>query len=156
MSRSRIALTLSLTLVAGCTYEIIEGAEDGAGEAGTADGTDEAGPDADEVGTEGGPSGEAVCGDGVRKDPEACDGEDLGGHDCVSLGYGGGNLRCTADCAYDTSACSPPSQCGDGVLQEPEQCDEKEFGGRDCTSFGFTDGELVCTAECEIDTSNCK
>jgi hypothetical protein len=49
------------------------------------------------------------CGDGVAALDlgEACDGADLLGHTCRSLGQGfdGGVLGCAADCTFDTSGC---------------------------------------------------
>jgi hypothetical protein len=47
------------------------------------------------------------CGDGVRAETEQCDGTDLGGATCESLGYALGGLACDpATCAFDTSGCS--------------------------------------------------
>jgi hypothetical protein len=46
-----------------------------------------------------------TCGDGVRNGGEACDGNDLGGATCASVGFDQGNLGCTAACTHDTSAC---------------------------------------------------
>lgn len=40
-----------------------------------------------------------VCGNGVVEGDEVCDGEDLGGEDCVSQGYDGGTLACLPDCS---------------------------------------------------------
>jgi hypothetical protein len=37
---------------------------------------------------------------------EPCDGTDLGGATCTSLGYGSGTLSCTSTCELDTTACS--------------------------------------------------
>jgi prepilin-type processing-associated H-X9-DG protein len=37
---------------------------------------------------------------------EECDGANLGGKDCESLGFVGGQLRCTASCTFDTSGCA--------------------------------------------------
>jgi hypothetical protein len=36
---------------------------------------------------------------------EPCDGADLGGNTCLTLGFNEGVLRCTAQCQYDTSDC---------------------------------------------------
>jgi len=48
------------------------------------------------------------CGDGVRIATEQCDGADLGGVTCGSLGYASGTLGCSSStCAFDTSACNP-------------------------------------------------
>lgn len=52
-----------------------------------------------------GTSSGAVCGNGVRETGEDCDGSDLGGASCLSLGYITGTLTCTATCTYNTSAC---------------------------------------------------
>jgi hypothetical protein len=57
-------------------------------------------------------SGGAVCGNGTRETGESCDGADLGGATCTSLGFTGGTLRCLGSCAWDTSSCTqnaPPS-----------------------------------------------
>ncbi|PKN24724.1 MAG: hypothetical protein CVU65_10980 [Deltaproteobacteria bacterium HGW-Deltaproteobacteria-22] len=57
------------------------------------------------------------CGDGVIQEafPEWCDGENLDGQTCVSLGYsqGSGALACTAGCAFDETACVPRSENAD-------------------------------------------
>lgn len=48
----------------------------------------------------------AECGDGVRGEGEICDGSDLGGQSCGSLGLGGGTLACASDCSsLDASGC---------------------------------------------------
>lgn len=53
-------------------------------------------------------SGPAVCGDGKRSDKEVCDGQDLGGMTCETLGLSPGRLACRADCAaFDSAACLP-------------------------------------------------
>jgi hypothetical protein len=46
------------------------------------------------------------CGNSMIEGDEQCDGADLGGADCSSLGYtAGGTLSCTPGCAFDTSLC---------------------------------------------------
>ena len=47
-----------------------------------------------------------VCGNGVIEGTEACDGLDLGGQTCLTLGFDGGSLVCAGDCNFDTSGCS--------------------------------------------------
>lgn len=44
------------------------------------------------------------CGDGIKDPGEQCDGADLGGWDCLQLGYCGGTMTC-ADCLFDLSKC---------------------------------------------------
>lgn len=53
----------------------------------------------------------AECGNGVLEGAEACDGEDLAGRSCYSRGFGGGLLRCSAECDLDTGECLPGPTC---------------------------------------------
>ena len=47
-----------------------------------------------------------ACGDGSIDVPgEQCDGSDLGGASCASLGFAGGALACNGSCAFDTATC---------------------------------------------------
>ena len=48
---------------------------------------------------------DAFCGNGAVGAGESCDGTDLGGRSCASLGFLGGTLGCTAGCTFDTTAC---------------------------------------------------
>lgn len=46
------------------------------------------------------------CGNAVVDGTEVCDGSNLGGESCSSLGFTGGVLSCASSCgAFDTSAC---------------------------------------------------
>ncbi|MBN2331299.1 MAG: S8 family serine peptidase [Candidatus Aenigmarchaeota archaeon] len=50
--------------------------------------------------------GEEYCGNGVVDDQaEECDGGDMDGETCDSLGYDYGSLGCTGSCLFDTSDC---------------------------------------------------
>ncbi len=49
----------------------------------------------------------SVCGDGIIEGGEDCEGIDLGGATCESLGYPGGVLTCDIACSFDTSGCLP-------------------------------------------------
>ena len=53
--------------------------------------------------------GAPQCGNGVRETGEDCDGADLGGATCESLGFDGGTLGCGAGCGFDTSQCTGPA-----------------------------------------------
>lgn len=46
-----------------------------------------------------------TCGNGKLDRLEQCDGTNLFGRDCVTLGFPGGELRCRADCLFETSHC---------------------------------------------------
>lgn len=43
---------------------------------------------------------------GPRATDESCDGAELGGASCASLGYAGGRLRCSRVCTFDTTGCN--------------------------------------------------
>ena len=86
------------------------------------------------------PDGTEVCGDDVAEVPETCDGTDLFGQTCISLGFpGGGTLSCLGDCsAFDTSGCN--------------------FGGGDCCSSNGSPGcdDPTCEAIiCALDPFCC-
>ncbi|TVQ99889.1 MAG: hypothetical protein EA398_11850 [Deltaproteobacteria bacterium] len=115
----------------------------------------------DPSGTSGGvdPTGtEDLCGNGVLDPGESCDGADLGGVTCGSLGFDGGTLACTAECAFDTSGCvretTGPS-CGNGVIEGDEACDGADLGGETCEGLGFDGGTLSCASDCTFDTAGC-
>jgi len=46
------------------------------------------------------------CGDGYAECAEQCDGADLKGKTCQSLGYTSGTLVCGVSCSYDVSGCT--------------------------------------------------
>lgn len=99
-----------------------------------------------------------VCGDGVRNAAgEFCDGVDLGGSSCPSLGFTGGALSCATDCSFNAAACTgTAAYCGDGAVNRPtEQCDRGDFAGQSCGSLGLGAGTLRCGASCSVDTSGC-
>lgn len=47
-----------------------------------------------------------ACGNGVADPGEDCDIGDLGTGTCVTEGFDGGTLACSAGCVYDTSGCT--------------------------------------------------
>ncbi len=65
----------------------------------------------------------AECGNGIRETGEACDGSDLGGFTCATLGFTTGTLSCNDQCRLDTSGCVANSVCGNGILEAGEECD---------------------------------
>lgn len=126
------------------------------------------------------------CGDGaVNRPEEACDGADLGGASCETLGFDEGELACAPDCTFDTSACVERSaercdepgdedgdgaadcddpdcdtapgcpRCGNGVVQDGEACDGAVPAGLTCASLGYDTGELACV-DCALDDSACR
>jgi Putative metal-binding motif/Prenyltransferase and squalene oxidase repeat len=97
------------------------------------------------------------CGDGAANVAvEACDGADLRGASCGSLGLGAGVLACTATCTLDTTGCSGPPRCGDGVINlAGEACDGADLGGQSCVGLGLGPGTLACGSACTFDTTGC-
>jgi hypothetical protein len=103
-------------------------------------------------------TGEPItCPNGAIDAGEDCDGSDLGGNTCVSLGFAGGALGCASDCSFDATACAGLASCGNGVLDPGEQCDGDDLGGASCESAGdqFGGGSLGCNDNCGFDTAGC-
>jgi beta-lactamase superfamily II metal-dependent hydrolase len=74
-------------------------------------------------------AGKPFCGDGLVKGGEMCDGADLDGQSCVSLGYDAGTLACDLGCGFDTSGClSLAFSCGDGLVTGFEECEPSDDG----------------------------
>ncbi len=96
------------------------------------------------------------CGDDMLGADEVCDGIELGGEDCASQGFDGGDLACAADCgSYDTSGCTTMT-CGDGAIDGKDTCDGADLGDEDCASQGFDGGDLACADDCsDYDTTGC-
>lgn len=97
-----------------------------------------------------------VCGNGVLEDGERCEGSDLNGSSCQSMGFVGGQLRCNAArCVFDFSLCRRIT-CGDGLIEGEEQCDGDNLDGMSCIGLGYEKGNLYCdSATCAFDVSQC-
>jgi cysteine-rich repeat protein len=95
-----------------------------------------------------------LCGNNQLDPGEPCDGGQLGGATCQSLGFDTGSLACAAGCTYNTSGCSMFS-CGDGQVTAGEDCDGANLNGATCVSLGFVGGALACTVNCGFDTAGC-
>lgn len=94
------------------------------------------------------------CDNGIIDEGETCDGTDFGSATCVSMGYEGGTLTCTA-CQIDPSSCDG-YPCGNGIIDDGESCDGTNFGAVTCQSLGFVSGDLQCFSGCTaINTDLC-
>jgi len=92
-----------------------------------------------------------LCGDGQVSQGEQCDGTQLAGQTCQSLGFVKGKLACK-ECHFDTTGCT---LCGNDQIDGKEQCDTTDFGTRTCQTLGFTGGTLTCSDKCILSTESC-
>jgi hypothetical protein len=170
-------LGIGAVLLAACTADAIGGTStsfgsgasasassvgddgDSSGDSDSGDTGDNGASTSAATGTSGGATtgGAAMCGDGVAEGAEACDGTDLAGQTCASLGEASGMLSCLADCSdFDTSGCGGAApMCGNGQIEGLEQCDGAQLGGQSCMSQGYDTGVLTCDASCMFDDSGC-
>ena len=97
------------------------------------------------------------CGNGEVDPDEVCDGDNLNGETCSSLGFGDGELACHSSCqAFDVSLCGAPETCGNGEIDGPEVCDGDNLASATCESLGYGPGTLSCLPNCgAFDTSQC-
>ncbi len=116
----------------------------------------------------------AHCGNGIIEGPEQCDGMNLNGATCSTLGEGVGMLGCTSVCTYDLSMCGRSGpvdagpadsggyyyrRCGNGIIEYSygEQCDGSNVNGMTCASLGWDYGTLLCDPiECTYDYRLCE
>ncbi len=96
-----------------------------------------------------------VCGDGVIDEGEQCDGNNLGGENCLSLGFAGGLLACSGACRFIVTGCNPVSTCGNGTIDPGEECDGTLLDGETCLSRGYSGGTLACQVTCRFDETGC-
>lgn len=86
------------------------------------------------------------CGNGVIDDGELCDGEDLGGATCASLGQGAGTVSCTADCSgFELSLCACP---GATANTNAAICQASVREANGCTYTSLPDGAACEGGEC--------
>lgn len=99
---------------------------------------------------------DVVCGDDKIGAGESCDGSNLDGASCHSLGYTSGSLGCTDQCLLDVTDCEGLVDCGNGVVDSDEHCDGDDLAGQSCESRGLGGGILACDpVTCQYDTSEC-
>lgn len=100
---------------------------------------------------------DATCGNGRIEAGESCDGSNLGGASCHSLGYASGTLGCTQACLFEPSGCEGLVDCGNGAHDTGEQCDGSDLAGQTCESLGLGGGLLACDpVTCQLDLTGCE
>ncbi len=112
------------------------------------------------------------CGDAMIEGMEECEGADLDGQDCASLGFSSGTLTCAANCTFDKTKCVSES-CGDGVKNGGEECDcgqqgspctTDQVGGQGCQNLvspnggSYHGGALICGSpqSCTFNKTQCQ
>jgi len=101
-----------------------------------------------------------VCGNGVQEGVEQCDGADLSGMTCQSIGFDTGTLTCDANCGIDMSGCGwtaiPGWHCnaafygaGDGCdcgcgIVDPDCADATGASCAYCGETGSCNGPVDC------------
>ena len=104
----------------------------------------------------------SICGNGVTESEfETCDGDDVGGATCRSLGFFAGDVVCDAGCGEILTDDCVPNVCGSGTIEGDEVC-EPGFITVTCADLTeeeggpFVGGALGCTADCfALDTAGC-
>ena len=92
-------------------------------------------------------------GNGVRENPEQCDGTDFGGAVCGDYNCTGGALSCAATCLIDVSSCTECSVCdGDGICETGEDCVACPSDCAQGMSAGAVCGNDVCET---VDGEDC-
>ena len=90
-----------------------------------------------------------VCGNGTAEGNEVCDGDDLRGLTCQSMGLGDGTLKCSRSCdALDASDCAGQPTCGDGELGPEEGCDDGNHDNTDGCPDDWVNGGTCQPARC--------
>ena len=92
---------------------------------------------------ESGSSFPGYCGDGFIDINEDCEGNNLNGQTCQTLGFSGGDLYCQANCLFDTSHCTSAGGGGGGggiiLKPDPPSFDQRILA----KSFTYLDKILV-------------
>ncbi len=81
-----------------------------------------------------------------------CEGQDLKGQTCRSLGFTGGVLRCNEQYEFDFSGCT---KCGNKIVEPGEDCEPSRPLTASCEQAGFPGGTLGCRTDCTFDVSAC-
>ncbi|TDP75956.1 hypothetical protein [Bradymonas sediminis] len=91
-------------------------------------------------------SAPATCGDDTIQSPEVCDGSDLAGASCESLGFDRGTLTCANNCLeVNSSGCSYEGECQPTTCADVgAQCGSIDNGCGETLNCGGCDGDLSC------------
>jgi hypothetical protein len=88
-----------------------------------------------------------ACGNGVKEGTEVCDGADVGGSSCISLGYSNGTLQCNGSCTGFSTAQCCYNECTSGTrcLDSSTQQSCGQYDSDACLDWG---GGVSCANGC--------
>ncbi len=98
----------------------------------------------------------SVCGNNIKEGGEQCDGSDLAGQSCTTLGYTGGTLSCNPDCTFNTSQCTFGGGGGGAYVPPPPPETKVIFSGRAYPKSVVTllkDGQIAATTVAGADAN---
>ncbi|HHH31762.1 MAG TPA: redoxin domain-containing protein [Polyangiaceae bacterium] len=95
-----------------------------------------------------------VCGDEEVNGSDQCDGADLGGATCESLGFARGTLACSAECGFDVAGCEQIDADQDGVTIFDEEALGLDPNNPDTDTDGFFDGHEIAEASDPLSLSS--
>jgi hypothetical protein len=92
----------------------------------------------------------ALCGNAQIDPGEQCDGANLDGKICQSLGFYSGVLACAPDCTFDTSGCNcePWSSKCDGACTSPDDVNNCGGCGNVCDGHGRSTNTQCYQGQC--------
>lgn len=80
----------------------------------------------------------SICGDGIIEGAEECEGLDLNGATCASIGYLEGDLSCHSSCDFETTECIPLPSPTPTPTPEPTSSPENSSTSNDTSSSQST------------------
>jgi hypothetical protein len=90
-----------------------------------------------------------TCGNNDKEIGEQCDGSDLGGATCQSLGYDRGTLSCSGSCSYDVSQCEQTSSVGAGGDKQLTREEQRELTRATVSGRGYPGTKIVLLVDGE-------
>ncbi len=104
-----------------------------------------------------------VCWNNIVEAWETCDGTDLGGYSCISVGYNSWTLACGQDCQSTNAGwCYNVADCWNGSIETWEICDDGEDNGTPWSCNTMCTGQVApevtgfCDTVTDIPKSECQ
>ncbi|MCS7184258.1 MAG: dockerin type I repeat-containing protein [Patescibacteria group bacterium] len=91
-----------------------------------------------------------ICGNNLKEIREECDGIDLGGQNCVSLGYSGGALSCNSNCTFNTSQCITGGGSSGGGGGTTSNIPQFQYGLLIISGRAYPNSEVTLLSDGEI------